>query len=225
MQTTGWTVIAMTAVPDKAAAQEVGREQHWNSAYRTKGETGVSWFEETPDLSLQLILETGAGPESPLIDIGGGASRIVDALLRKGWSSLAVLDVSRAAIETAQARLGRDAAKVDWVVADVTGWTPERSYRVWHDRAAFHFLTQPAEREAYVERLRLALAPGGHAIIATFAPDGPERCSGLPVQRYAPQTLADTIGKGFELAGSRRHVHTTPWGSTQAFQFSLLRRV
>jgi SAM-dependent methyltransferase len=214
----------MPSAPDTPAAHEIGRQQHWNSTYRTKGETGVSWFEQTPDLSLQLILETGAGPESPLIDIGGGASHIVDALLRKGWNSLAVLDVSRTAIETAQARLGGDAAKIDWIVADVTGWIPERSYQVWHDRATLHFLTQAAEREAYIERLHLALVPGGHAIIATFAPDGPERCSGLPVHRYDPQMLADTIGKGFELVSSRRHVHTTPSGSPQAFQFSLLRR-
>ncbi|KQZ97786.1 SAM-dependent methyltransferase [Mesorhizobium sp. Root157] len=215
----------MPSTPDSnSAAVTDERERHWNSAYLAKGETGVSWFEETPELSLELIAQTGAGRTSSLIDIGGGASRLVDALLLEGWKSVAVLDISQAAIETAQARLGKSAAQVDWIVSDVTRWMPVRSYDVWHDRAAFHFLTEPADREAYIDKLRSALAPGGHAIIATFAPDGPERCSGLSVMRYDPQALAETIGAAFEPVGSRRHVHTTPWGSRQAFQFSVLRR-
>jgi len=200
------------------------RAEHWNAAYEAKGETGVSWFEAMPEASLALIEKFGHGIETSVIDIGGGASRLVDALIAKGWTSLSVLDVSQAAIDAAKARLGDAAERVDWIVDDITRWRPARVYDIWHDRAAFHFLTAPEEREAYAERLRAALAPGAHAIIATFASDGPERCSGLPVVRYAPAELAATIGAPFVLVHSEHHVHTTPWGSAQAFQFSVLRR-
>ena len=162
------------------------RAEHWNAAYQAKGEAGVSWFEATPEVSLALIGKFGRGPETNLIDIGGGASRLVDALIARGWTSLSVLDLSQAAIDAAKARLGDAAQRVEWIVDDVTRWQPRRTYDIWHDRAAFHFLTAPEDRAAYAERLRMALKPGGHAIIATFASDGPERCSGLPVMRYAP---------------------------------------
>jgi SAM-dependent methyltransferase len=200
------------------------RADHWNAAYQAKGETGVSWFEATPEVSLALIEKFGHGAETRLIDIGGGASRLVDALIAKGWNSISVLDISRAAIDAAKARLGDAAERVDWIVEDVTRWRPARAYDIWHDRAAFHFLSLPEERAAYAERLRAALAPGGHAIIATFAADGPERCSGLPVVRYAPRELAAAIGAPFVLVHSEHHLHTTPWGAAQAFQFSVLRR-
>lgn len=200
------------------------RASHWNAAYLAKGETGVSWFEATPEVSVALIEKFGNGPETALIDIGGGASRLVDALLARGWASLSVLDISQAAIDAAKARLGEAAQQVDWIVDDVTRWTPNRRYDIWHDRAAFHFLTLPEERAAYAERLRAAVKPGGHAIIATFAMDGPERCSGLPVVRYDPQQLAAAIGAPFRLVHSQHQIHTTPWGSTQAFQYTVLRR-
>ena len=135
-----------------------------------------------------------------------------------------MLDLSQAAIDAAKARLGKAAPHVAWIVDDVTRWTPDRAYDIWHDRAAFHFLTAPEDRASYAERLRAAVKPGGHAIIATFASDGPERCSGLPVIRYAPQELAATIGAPFTLIHSRHHIHKTPWGATQAFQYSVLRR-
>jgi ubiquinone/menaquinone biosynthesis C-methylase UbiE len=200
-------------------------QAHWDNAYATKGEAGVSWFEETPALSLELIRLCDAGPGTRIIDVGGGASRLVDALQLEGLGKVTVLDISPAALDAAKARLGEAAGDVEWIAADVTEWQPDRSYEIWHDRAAFHFLTQAVQRAAYLDRLHAALKPGGHAIIATFAPDGPERCSGLPVMRYDPAGLAEMLGPAFRLVDSRRHTHTTPWGSTQAFQFSLLRRV
>jgi SAM-dependent methyltransferase len=202
-----------------------GRRRHWEKAYVEKGEHGVSWFEERPEVSLALIDEIGASPTSSLIDIGGGESHLVDVLVERGWRSVAVLDLSETALDTARKRLGDAAGNVDWIVGDVTQWWPQRTYDIWHDRAAFHFLTDPADRAAYVEQLHAGVAAGGYAIIATFALDGPERCSGLPVMRYDATGLAEAIGGAFRLVGERRHVHTTPWGSTQAFQFSVLRRV
>lgn len=200
------------------------RQAHWDNAYQSKGEAGVSWFQARPAISLELIQQCGAAPATRIIDIGGGASRLVDALLEEGMRDIAVLDLSAAAFDAAKARLGEAAASVDWIVADVTEWQPSRTYDIWHDRAAFHFLTATADRDAYIERLHAAVAPGGHAIIATFAEDGPERCSGLPVMRYDPAALAQIIGPSFTLVDQRHHVHTTPWGSTQAFQFSVLNR-
>lgn len=200
------------------------RQAHWNATYQGKGETGVSWFEETPELSLEMIVGAGAGLDSSLIDIGGGASRLVDTLVARGWTSLTVLDISPSALDIARKRMGAAASGVRWIVGDVTQWEPEKTYDVWHDRAAFHFLTDPADRAAYADRLRRGLADGGHAVIATFAPDGPERCSGLPVVRYDSQRLASALGSPFELVESRRHVHETPWGSPQAFQISILRK-
>ena len=200
------------------------RQAHWDSAYATKGEKGVSWFEDVPVLSLDLIRQLGATAQSSLVDIGGGASRLVDALLRDGMRDVAVLDLSATALDAAKARLGAAADDVEWIAADVTVWETKRVYDFWHDRATFHFLTEPDNRSAYIERLHAALKPQGYAIIATFAPDGPERCSGLPVSRYDSATLAGVVGPPFRLVDQRRHVHTTPWGSTQAFQFSVLQR-
>ncbi|OOG67569.1 SAM-dependent methyltransferase [Sinorhizobium sp. A49] len=201
------------------------RRAHWDAAYASKGEEGVSWFEGTPAISLDLIHKHAAVATSSLIDIGGGASRLVDALLDEGMTAITVLDLSPAALEAARARLGARSDQVHWIAADVTEWKPERAYDIWHDRAAFHFLTDPDDRAAYIERLEAAVTPGGHAIIATFAPDGPERCSGLPVVRYDPATLADVIGPSFRLVEAITHQHRTPWNSVQAFQFSVLERV
>jgi hypothetical protein len=201
------------------------KQDHWNAAYSGKGEAGVSWFEDRPEISLDLIRRIGATPDTTLIDVGGGASRLADALLGEGWTSVSVLDFSGTALRLAMTRLGKAAERVTWIEADVTRWIPDRAYDLWHDRATFHFLIAPEDRAAYIERLCLAVRLGGHAIIATFALDGPERCSGLPVIRYSPATLAEALGPPFKLVEERRHVHTTPWGSTQAFQFSVLRRV
>ena len=199
------------------------RQAHWEGVYTTKRENEVSWFQDNPAPSLELIAAVGATPATAIIDIGGGASRLVDGLLAKGFRALAVLDLSGAALKAAKSRLGAQAEKVDWIVADATLWEPTEVYDIWHDRAAFHFLTEENDRVAYVERMKKALRAGGHAIVATFAPDGPERCSGLRVMRYDAETLGQTLGQEFDLIETRRHSHTTPWGSTQSFQFSVFR--
>ncbi len=201
------------------------RGAHWENVYRTKGEREVSWFQECPSTSSELIRSVGARPHSAVIDIGGGASRLVDALVAEGYDAVTVLDLSESALAAAKARLDRTAAGVTWIVADVTKWKPIRRYDVWHDRAAFHFLTDAADRSAYVECLREALRPGGYAVIATFALDGPERCSGLPVIRYDAASLGEVLGGDFNLVETRRHDHHTPMGGTQRFQFSVFRRV
>lgn len=200
------------------------REAHWQGVYTTKGEHDVSWFEESPTVSLDLIRATGTGVGASVIDIGGGASRLVDSLLDLGYEAVTVLDLSAQALDTAKARLGSRAARVQWVVADVTTWQPSQSYDVWHDRAAFHFLTDPKDRAAYAERVRQAVRPGGHVIIGTFALDGPERCSGLPIVRHDAASIGEVLGRPFELVESRRHDHLTPMGTVQRFQFSRFRR-
>jgi 2-polyprenyl-3-methyl-5-hydroxy-6-metoxy-1,4-benzoquinol methylase len=199
------------------------RSEHWEGVYRTKGEREVSWFQETPSLSLELIRSAGATRHSPIVDIGGGASRLVDAMVDEGYEAVTVLDLSESALVAAKARLGQAAAAVTWIVADVVGWQPRQRYDIWHDRAAFHFLTDAADRSAYVACLHAALRPGGHAIIATFALDGPERCSGLPVVRYDAASLGEVLGDAFSLIETKRHDHRTPMGTMQRFQFSVFR--
>ena len=203
---------------------DVSRQSHWEKVYATKGESEVSWFQETPVTSLELIRLAGAIRTSGIIDIGGGASRLADGLVSQGFGDVTVLDLSAAALAAARSRMGDNANRVTWIAADVTSWEPSRTYDVWHDRAAFHFLTDPKDQAAYVARLRRALRPGGHAIIGTFALDGPERCSGLAVSRHDAGSLAATLGGGFELIDTRRHEHITPWGTSQRFQFSTFRR-
>ncbi|MCI4678372.1 class I SAM-dependent methyltransferase [Rhodoblastus acidophilus] len=200
------------------------RKSHWQGVYTAKAETEVSWFQATPSPSLELLRLAGADRQSAIIDIGGGASLLVDHLLAEGFSDLTVLDLSEAALAKARARLGEAAGRVHWIVGDAAEWAPPKAYDFWHDRAAFHFLTEPAEREAYMERLRRALRVGGAAIIGTFAPDGPQKCSGLSVVRHDSKSLAEALGPGFELLDERRHEHHTPWGSIQKFQFSAFRR-
>lgn len=201
------------------------RTTHWQNVYATKGEAEVSWFQDSPAISLEMIRAANPDRAAAIIDIGGGASRLVDALLQDGYRNLAVLDLSANALDVAKKRIGAAASTVDWIVADATTWRPAKAWDVWHDRAAFHFLTDPRDRAAYVERLRSAVAPGGHVIIATFAPDGPEKCSGLPVQRHDSASLSAELGPEFELVETRSESHHTPWHSTQAFQFSRFRRL
>jgi ubiquinone/menaquinone biosynthesis C-methylase UbiE len=203
----------------------VSRSAHWENVYATKGENEVSWFQENPAPSLELIDLAQLPPESAIIDIGGGASRLVDSLVARGFHNVTVLDLSESALGAAKARLGAQANDVEWVVADVTTWQPPQTYDLWHDRAAFHFLTDDAARSAYVDRLKRALKSDGHVIIGTFALNGPERCSGLPVTRHDAVSLAATLGPEFRLIDTRPHEHVTPWGSTQQFQFSTFRRV
>lgn len=200
------------------------RTTHWQNVYATKGEAEVSWFQNSPTISLEMIRAANPDRNAAIIDIGGGESRLVDALLQDGYRDLAVLDLSANALEVVKKRIGTAASTIDWIVADVATWQPAKTYDVWHDRAAFHFLTDPWDRAAYVDRLRTAIAAGGQVIIATFAPDGPEKCSGLPVQRHDSASLSGELGPEFELVEARSEMHQTPWHSTQAFQFSRFRR-
>jgi SAM-dependent methyltransferase len=195
------------------------RKRHWEQVYRTKSAVETSWYQDEPTTSLAMIRNTGAASGQGLIDVGGGASLLVDHLLQAGWSELTVLDVSAASLEQAKRRLGRAAERVRWVVADITDYAPDRRYAVWHDRAAFHFLTDPADRRRYVEVLRSALGPGSQAIIAAFAPDGPERCSGLDIVRYDADGLGAVLGRSFRLKEERRERHLTPQGREQRFGF------
>lgn len=199
---------------------ESDRQAHWQSVYSSKDETEVSWFEQSPAISLDLIRRSGAHSGTSIIDIGGGASRLVDALLDGGYRTISVLDLSEKALSVARARLGPRASQVRWIEADVTRWEPEQRYDLWHDRAAFHFLTDPNDRAAYVERLMRGTSPGAQVIIGTFAFEGPERCSGLPVVRHDANSLKQALGESFELEETRPYEHRTPWGSFQRFQFS-----
>jgi trans-aconitate methyltransferase len=203
---------------------DIDRQAHWENVYTTKGEKEVSWFQENPAPSLELIALTGLSEDAAIIDIGGGASRLVDDLIGRKFRRLTVLDLSGAALGAARKRLGDSGAGIQWVIADVTKWEPTQTYDLWHDRAAFHFLTDHADQSAYVDRLKKAVKPGGYVIIGTFAPDGPERCSGLPIMRHDANTLAMTLGRDFVLTNTRQHDHATPWGAIQRFQFSTFRR-
>jgi hypothetical protein len=200
----------------------VQRASHWDSAYETRSPTGVSWFQPEASVSLRLIGSLGVAMDAPIIDIGGGASTLVDGLLDHGFSDVTVLDLSEAGIDAARVRLGsrRDAAR--WLREDVLSWRPSRRYTVWHDRAAFHFLVDAADRDRYRTTLRSALAEDGVAVIATFAPDGPDRCSGLPVARYGPEELVAELG-GLEIVTTERETHTTPSGIVQPFTWVVAR--
>lgn len=201
------------------------RQAHWQNVYQTKDEKAVSWFQERPDISLDLIRATGVDAGASIIDIGGGASRLVDALIGEGFDAVSVLDLSERALATSKARLGTEGTQVQWIVADITHWQPSQTYDVWHDRAALHFLTDPKDRAAYIERVLKAVRVGGHVIIGTFAPDGPERCSGLPVVRHNAATLGELLGPSFALTETRWHDHQTPSGAIQKFQFSRFQRI
>ncbi|MGA7070767.1 class I SAM-dependent methyltransferase [Bradyrhizobium sp.] len=200
------------------------RKDHWEMVYATKHENEVSWFQDDPAPSLELIERAHPGKDAEIIDIGCGASRLVDGLVERGFRYVTALDISAAALDLAALRLGRRASEVRWITADVTEWNPSRRFAIWHDRAAFHFLVEEADRAAYVARLKAALVPGGHAIIATFAADGPDACSGLPVHRYDAAGLAAELGAEFTLLDCRPHDHLTPWNSSQRFQFSIFQR-
>jgi SAM-dependent methyltransferase len=191
---------------------------HWEGVY-AGGYEDVSWFQARPDFSLRLIRSTGIAKDAGIIDVGGGASSLVDCLLGEGYSPLAVLDISPSAIGYARKRLGDGAKRVSWFEADVTTFDPPRRFGLWHDRAVFHFLTDEAQRRAYVQTLRRTLTPDGAVIIATFAKDGPTRCSGLPVERYDAQKISAELGPEFSLVEQVREVHRTPPGNEQAFVY------
>lgn len=194
-------------------------KQHWEQIYRTRAPEDLSWFQPRPEISLQWIAAAGLAPDAAILDVGGGASRLVDCLLAAGYSRLAVLDISGTALALARRRLGRRAAEVEWFEADVAGFEPSHHFDLWHDRAVFHFLTTASQRAGYVAAMRRALAPQGQAIVATFAPDGPEQCSGLPVARYDAANLLAALGAGFRLLEQRDELHHTPRGAPQHFLY------
>ena len=196
------------------------REAHWQKLYTTKSDRDLSWFQESPTISLRLIEAAGLGLDTCVLDVGGGASRLVDTLLEKGVGCVCVLDIAEEALTRAQGRLGPDGGRVTWIVADVTGEWAAMPVDIWHDRAVFHFLTDASDRANYLAQMRRHLRPGGSAIIATFGPDGPEHCSDLPVVRYSPEALAAELGPGFTLVESVPEIHQTPSGTTQAFQYA-----
>ncbi len=197
---------------------------HWETVYRTKAPTEVSWYQAIPQLSLTLIQQTAPAPSTEILDVGGGASTLVDALLACGYARLSVLDISGTALSAARTRLGAPGASVRWIEADIQrAALPVRSTDLWHDRAVFHFLTSPADRDRYRTAMRTTLRPGGHVIVATFAEDGPTRCSGLDVVQYSPEQLAAEFGAEFAHVTSAREVHLTPGGTPQAFTYGVFR--
>lgn len=195
----------------------------WEDVYQNKEEAETSCFEDRPQVSLDLIAATGVAKDAAIVDVGAGSSRLVDCLLEQGFRRITVLDLSDTALAKARARLPDD-VPVEWVVANVLYCQPSGHFDVWHDRAAFHFLTDAADQQAYLRVMDRTLVPGGHAIIGTFASDGPERCSGLPVARYDATLLAERLGPGYRLIHSLMHDHHTPWGSVQRFHFGLFRK-
>jgi SAM-dependent methyltransferase len=200
-------------------------KSHWETIYRTKDVHEVSWFQPEARRSLDLIMRVCPDRSAPIIDVGAGASVLVDNLLAAGYQDLSVLDLSEAALGISRDRLGTDSAKVKWIRADVLrAQFDERAYAVWHDRAVFHFLTDATDRQAYVEQVRRAVSPGGHVLVATFAEDGPEYCSGLPVVRYSAEGLHSEFGTDFQLVRSEHEDHRTPGGAEQSFLYCLCRR-
>lgn len=195
---------------------------HWNRVYTTKGPLDFSWHQAVPRLSLALIDDLGA--EGAVLDVGGGASVLVDYLLERPFARVSVVDISSAALTQAKERLGPRADRVSWIVADVAAMPDLGTVDLWHDRAVFHFLIDADDRQRYAALVRKTVRLGGHAVIATFASDGPERCSDLPVCRYDVPGLASELGEGFELVRSEREVHVTPWNKPQSFIYVVLRR-
>ena len=198
--------------------------EHWRQVYEAKRPEEVSWYQGSPAPSLAALDRYGARPGMALVDVGAGASMLTDALLDRGWDNVTLVDVSEPALEAVRLRLGPRAAAIRREVADIRHWRPDRAFDVWHDRAVFHFLTEPEDRAGYKRALDEGTHPGSQVIIATFAPDGPEQCSGLPVVRYDAAVLAAEIGSAYRLVEGWRQTHATPWGAEQHFQWAVLRR-
>ncbi len=195
-------------------------KSHWNEVYSTKSSEAVSWYQPHATLSLEMIRSVANGKSARIVDVGGGASSLVDDLLAEGMTQVGVLDISGAALDVARQRLGEQAARVRWMEGDITTIPLEKSsIDIWHDRAVFHFLTDAADRAAYVAQVRHAVRPGGHVIVAAFGPDGPLECSGLPVVRYAPGALHAEFGGAFELLEHMKEDHHTPAGLVQHFVY------
>lgn len=203
----------------------MGDKQHWETVYETKLPDTVSWYSPHLETSLALIERAAPGHGAAILDVGGGASTLVDDLLGRGYRDVSVLDISAAALDIAKRRLGAAASKVDWLVTDILlAKLQPRRYDLWHDRAVFHFLTAQDRRQAYVQQLVHALKPSGHVVIASFGPEGPQRCSGLDTARYDAAALARVLGPGLTLIDSMLEMHPTPSGANQQFLYTLFRR-
>jgi ubiquinone/menaquinone biosynthesis C-methylase UbiE len=201
-------------------------KEHWENVYSTKATTSVSWFQEHAETSLSIIRSTGVAKDAAIIDVGGGASTLVDDLLSGGYENISVLDLSAVALAAAKKRISSLSSKVTWLEADVTKVDlPTHYFDVWHDRAVFHFLITPEDRAAYVSTVLRAVKPGGHVIVATFAEDGPTQCSGLPVMRYRADELHAEFGGAFTLLQHSKEVHRTPFGTDQQFVYCYCRKV
>jgi SAM-dependent methyltransferase len=202
----------------------MSKREHWDTVYTTKGSERVSWYRPHLDRSLAFLEAAGVGPAAAIIDVGGGASTFVDDLLDRGFTNVTVLDLSQTALDTARARLGDRSERVRWICADVTEASlPPVAYDFWHDRAVFHFLRDPPARERYVAAVRRSLKPGGHVVVATFGPHGPEECSGLEVLRYTAEALHAEFGPEFARLADSTEIHTTPWGAEQEFVYCYCR--
>ncbi|PLX63557.1 class I SAM-dependent methyltransferase [Sedimenticola selenatireducens] len=199
------------------------RKTHWEHIYQTRPSDEVSWFQPTPALSLELIEQCNLTPEDSIVDVGGGASKLVDHLIEAGYQSITVLDIARAALEVARSRLGEAANRVDWLEADATDFQLAHQVHLWHDRAVFHFLTQANDRHAYIANVKKTLLPGGHLIIAAFAPEGPKKCSNLDIVQYDSRKISVELGHAFELQQTRQETHKTPGGADQQFNYFLFR--
>jgi ubiquinone/menaquinone biosynthesis C-methylase UbiE len=201
-------------------------KDHWEKVYATKAPDLVSWFQPRAEMSMRLIHNIGLGRDAAIIDVGGGASTLVDDLLQEGYRRLSVLDLSGAALAESRRRLGTTGESVHWMEADITQAVFEpHSFDIWHDRAVFHFLTADHDRKAYVNQVLRALKPGGHVIMATFGTDGPTQCSGLPVVRYAPDGLHSEFGEAFTLLSHEEQLHPTPFGTEQQFIYCMCRKL
>ncbi|MBT8089044.1 MAG: class I SAM-dependent methyltransferase [Gammaproteobacteria bacterium] len=193
---------------------------HWQRVYVEKNPTAVSWYQPVPEKSLQFIRSTGIAKDKPILDAGGGASTLVDHLMNEGYTDISVLDISGKALERSRDRLGNLAGAITWIESDVTEFESSRKFALWHDRAVFHFLTQSVDRDKYIEAVCRALQPKGHLVLATFGPQGPERCSGLDIQRYGVDELQILFGSRFDLCSHELDEHATPTGSKQQFLYS-----
>lgn len=202
----------------------MSQRDHWEGVYRKKGPDEVSWYQPHLERSLAFLDRAGLLADAAILDVGGGASTLVDDLLQRGFTRVTVLDLSESAIEKAKQRLGAAAERVTWIVGDVAEVElPEHAFDFWHDRAVFHFLTDEEARRRYVAQVRRALKPNGHIVVATFGPEGPEKCSGLPVMRYSAEGIHGQFGGEFRKVGSDREVHRTPWGTEQEFVYCYCR--
>lgn len=202
----------------------MSNQTHWETVYLNKAVEEVSWYRPHLEVSLRLIADSAPSASSAIIDVGGGEATLVDDLVAQGYSDVTVLDISPAAIDVAKSRLGMSAAAVHWITGDITAVELEPArYDVWHDRAVFHFLTSAGDRAAYVRQIARSVRPGGHVIVATFGPDGPDKCSGLDVVRYDAEHLHGEFGPKFRLLDSVRELHETHWGTDQQFMYCLCR--